>query len=97
MMDFMFSVIILLLVVGFLSPLFIFKMTLKFNELTKFGVLLYFSLIFVCLCTYLHLFNEKIFENVGLCFEIICGVSYLICIVFIVFPVKIYIEEKSRK
>lgn len=96
MIEVIFSLFIVIYVLGFLSPCLIFKMTLNFNELTKYGVLLYFSLIFVCLWTYLPLFNEKIFENVGLCFEIICGVSYLIFIVFTFFPVKIYIEEKSE-
>lgn len=89
----------------FLSPLFVFCMSLNFNKLTKFGVLIYFNFIFVSLLTYLPLlFNEKIFENVGLGFQIICGISYLILIVFVVinfipekYSPKIYIKEKAEK
>ena len=85
--------------IGFLTPLFICYMTLKFNKLTKIGILIYFSLIFVCLWNYLPIFNEKIVESAGLWFEIICGISYLIFIVFLVLPdakqPKIYIDEEK--
>lgn len=105
MIDIIFSVIISLIgiiyIFGLLSPLFIIYMSLKFNKLTKFGVLIYFSSIFVCLWTYLPLFNEKIVESAGILFEIICGISYLIFIVFLALPEKyspkIYIEEKAGK
>lgn len=103
MIDFIIPVVGALLAIvygiGFLTPLFIGWMTLKFNKLTKFGILMYFSLIFISLWNYLPLFNEKIVESAGIWFEIICGISYLIFIVFIVLPEKyspkIYIEEKA--
>ena len=86
-------------IISFLTPWFVFKMTLNFNKLTKFGILVYFSTIFVCLWTYLHLFNEKIVESAGHWFEIICGISYLIFIAVLVLPdtkhPKIYIEEEK--
>ena len=101
--DFIIPVIGALLVLvygmGYLTPLFVFYMTLKFNKLTKFGILMYFSLIFVSLWNYLPLFNEKIVESAGIWFEIICGISYLIFIIFLVIPnskqPKIYIDKEK--
>lgn len=97
----LFCLFVIIYICCFLSPIFIFYMSLKLNKLTKFGVLIYFNLIFVCLNTYLPLFNEKIFENVELSFQIICGISYLIFLIVLVIPEKyspkIYIEDKAEK
>lgn len=105
MIDFLIQLVGALLVlvygIGYLTPLFVFKMTLNFNKLTKFGILVYFSTIFVCLWNYLPIFNEKIVESAGQWFEIICGISYLIFIVFLVLPdakqPKIYIDEEKAE
>lgn len=95
------ALILIIYGIGFISPLFVFYATLKFNKLTKFGILMYFSLIFVGLWNYLPLFNENIVESAGIWFEIICGISYLIFIVFLVLPdakqPKIYIDEEKAE
>ena len=97
---FVLGLVIVVYFAGFLTPLAVIRMTLNFNNLTKFGILTYFNYIIVGSISYVCFFNEKTDVNSELWFQIICGVNYFIFIVSSLFEKKlpkIYIEEKAGK